>query len=170
MLEALLERIRARGQEQRYALNLSLESVRADGFMAWLTERLGPSGYADRVVFELNMNSARHLHDEVLAAADALRGCGAQVGLDHVGTDDLDLTWLARVGATYLKLDGGFADRLWSDPTQQDYVRSMVTLAHSLDARLIAEHIQDGASMRVLQRLRVDGVQGFAIAPPQPFD
>ena len=135
-----------------------------------MTEWLAASGYAERVILEFNMNRARHLHDEVLAAADALNACGAAVGLDHVGIDDLDLTWLARVGASYLKLDGGFADRLWSDPTQQDYVRSLVTLAHSLDARLIAEHIQDPASMQVLQRLRVDGVQGYAIAPPQSID
>ena len=93
------------------------------------------------MVFEININSACQLHDDVLAAADALRVCGAAVGLDHEGTDYLDLNWLARVGASYLKLDGEFADRLWSGPTQQDYVRSLVTSAHSLDARPIAEYI-----------------------------
>ncbi|MEM7404492.1 MAG: EAL domain-containing protein [Pseudomonadota bacterium] len=169
VLSALLDKMPSRGGQIRFAVNVSMASAADESFCAWLAEALADCAGRERIVFELPWDAARIQQSTALSFSALVRRHGAQVALDHMGAEHLDVDWLQALSPAYLKLDGGFAIDLATDPAQQDYLRSLVGLAHSIDALLIAEHIQKATDIAVLARLRVDAVQGYAIGQPAPF-
>jgi diguanylate cyclase len=67
-----------------------------------------------------------------------------------------------------LKLDRVFVSRLAEDPRSIAIVRSTVALAHSLGADLVAEGVEDDATLGALRRYGCNITQGFVHTPPLP--
>jgi EAL domain-containing protein (putative c-di-GMP-specific phosphodiesterase class I) len=69
-----------------------------------------------------------------------------------------------------LKLDKVFVARLARDPRSIAIVRSTVALAHSLGAELVAEGVEDEATLRALRQYGCTITQGHVHSPPLPAD
>ena len=61
-----------------------------------------------------------------------------------------------------------FVSRLAEDPRSIAIVRSTVALAHSLGADLVAEGVEDEATMQALRRYGCNITQGYIHTPPLP--
>jgi EAL domain-containing protein (putative c-di-GMP-specific phosphodiesterase class I) len=68
-----------------------------------------------------------------------------------------------------LKIDGSFIKNLAGDSVNQAVVAAMIELSHSLNFRIVAEHVEDQQSLDTVTAMGVDFVQGFAIGRPQPL-
>ena len=101
---------------------------------------------------------------------DALVGLGVGVSIDDYGTGYSSLAYLKDLPASELKLDRSFTARLTCDPRTVDIVRTTVDLAHSLGLRLVAEGVEDDATLQELRRLGVDVTQGYHHSRPLPAD
>ena len=62
------------------------------------------------------------------------------------------------MGLHYIKLDATLSHDVLLNPAQQSLVRGMVSLAHSLGIRVIAQGVQDNETSEQLFRLGIDGV------------
>ncbi len=100
----------------------------------------------------------------------ALRRLGVRISLDDYGTGWSSLARLQDLSVDELKLDRVFVSRLGEDPRSIAIVRSTVALAHSLGADLVAEGVEDEATLRALRRYGCTITQGFVHTPPQPAD
>jgi EAL domain-containing protein (putative c-di-GMP-specific phosphodiesterase class I) len=69
-----------------------------------------------------------------------------------------------------LKIDGAFVRTMCEHPADTAIVEAIVSLAHNLGMRSIAEWVEDVDTLRALKEVGVDYVQGFAIAKPQRSD
>ena len=63
-----------------------------------------------------------------------------------------------------------FVSRLADDPRSIAIVRSTVALAHSLGADLVAEGVEDQATLQALRRYGCNLTQGYVHTPPLPAD
>jgi EAL domain-containing protein (putative c-di-GMP-specific phosphodiesterase class I) len=66
----------------------------------------------------------------------------------------------------YLKLDGSFMRNLARDSVSQTMVTAMIKLARTLNFKIIAEQVEDGAALDAARKFGVDYIQGFVIARP----
>lgn len=80
------------------------------------------------------------------------------------------LACLQDLSVDELKLDRIFVSRLAEDPRSIAIVRSTVALAHSLGADLVAEGVEDEATLGALRRYGCNVTQGFVHTPPLPAD
>jgi EAL domain-containing protein (putative c-di-GMP-specific phosphodiesterase class I) len=104
------------------------------------------------------------------AVVEALHSLGVGLSIDDYGTGYSSLAYLQDLAVDELKLDRAFVSRLTADPRSAAIVRSTVQLAHSLGLRLVAEGVEDAATLAALQHYGCDLTQGFHHSRPLPAD
>ncbi|OBB90838.1 diguanylate phosphodiesterase [Mycobacterium sp. 852002-40037_SCH5390672] len=100
----------------------------------------------------------------------ALQDLGIRISLDDYGTGWSSLARLQEVSVDELKLDRIFVARLANDARSVAIVRSTVALASNLGADLVAEGVENEATLNALRRYGCTITQGFVHTPPLPPD
>lgn len=95
---------------------------------------------------------------------------GLQVAIDDFGTGYSSLGYLSRLPLDALKVDRSFIDNMADDPQQMSIVTAIISLAHSLDLKVIAEGVETATQAQLLRLLRCDQIQGYLLARPQPAE
>src|SRR5262249_3933737 len=98
-----------------------------------------------------------------------IRKLGVRVAIDDFGTGYSSLSQLAQLPADYLKIDRAFVVGLPDDQHAPTLVASVISLAHSLDLRVIAEGVENDAQAGVLRELGCDELQGYLYGKPLPL-
>lgn len=165
----LLRMLRDAPEERdRYAVNLSLQSITTDGFMTWLAEVLSEYRVqASRLIFELPEYGVVSHIDRVTALLEMLGGFGAKLSIDHFGRSFSSLAYLRSLKVDYLKIDGSFMRSIESDSDNQFFVQALAEIAHGLEIVVIAEAVETEAVWTILPSLHVDGAQGYYIGRPE---
>ncbi len=161
----------AAGVRWRVAVNLSTSVLTHPGMLPLLDDVLAGTGIdPDLLVLEVTETTLMVDAERGLAAARAVTRRGVALSIDDYGTGHSSLSSLNDLPVTELKLDRSFVARLCTDPRTAAIVAATVELAHRLGLRLVAEGVEDAATLRALEALGCDESQGFLHARPQPAD
>ncbi len=114
--------------------------------------------------FLVNDLSMARRHIERLAAR------GVRVALDDFGTGYSNLRALLQLPIHTVKLDQSLIGGVGRDPRTSKLVRAMLSAAKSLDARIVAEGVEDEAQAIFLRAAGCDRMQGYLFARPMPAD
>jgi diguanylate cyclase (GGDEF)-like protein len=106
----------------------------------------------------------------VIVALSRLRDLGVLVSLDDYGTGLSSLSYLQILPVDELKIDRGFVSRITVDPASAVIVNSTIELAHALNLTVVAEGVEDQATLDALCGANCDSVQGFLLGRPVPAD
>jgi diguanylate cyclase (GGDEF)-like protein/PAS domain S-box-containing protein len=106
--------------------------------------------------------------DETMRALLELREMGVGISMDDFGTGYSSLSYLKNFPIASLKIDRSFIDELTVDAFDDAISSAIVTLAKSLDIRVIAEGVETQAQLLKLRRLGCDEAQGIYFSPPVP--
>ena len=93
---------------------------------------------------------------------------GVSVAVDDFGTGYSSLAYLQRLPVTHLKIERSFVQRMATDTSDAAIVRSTIGLGQDLGLKVVAEGVEDEASLDMLGGLGCDAAQGFHIARPMP--
>ena len=108
--------------------------------------------------------------DRAVASLQAIRALGVTVALDDFGTGFSSLTHLARLPIDTLKIDRSFIEGLDDSPEGLAVVAMIITLAHSLRHKVVAEGVETAEQARLLRSLGCDEMQGFHFSLAVPAD
>ena len=106
----------------------------------------------------------------MIATLDRLAAMGISLSLDDYGTGHSSLARLRRLPVHELKIDRSFIQHLSDEGDDLAIVRSTIDLGHNLGLRVVAEGVEDAASLALLAGLRCDLAQGFHLGRPVPPD
>lgn len=104
--------------------------------------------------------------DEIAATLQQLRSLEIEVAIDDFGTGYSSLSRLQEFPVDRLKLDRSFIKHVDSDRKRGNFVRTIIDLARTLEARAIAEGIETQAQKDGLLAFGCESGQGFLFAPP----
>jgi diguanylate cyclase (GGDEF)-like protein/PAS domain S-box-containing protein len=119
-----------------------------------------------RLVIEITETAAITNIERARALAQELQSLGCQIALDDFGAGFASFYYLKHLKFDYLKIDGEFIRNLCATPTDQLVVQAVVSIAHGLCARTIAEFVGDDATTELLRDLGVDYGQGYHLGMP----
>ena len=108
--------------------------------------------------------------DRALATVTRLSDLGARMSVDDFGTGYSSLANLRRLPIDELKIDRSFVSPMLRDESDLIIVRSTINLGHDLGLRIIAEGVEDGATLERLALLGCDLAQGYHLSRPMPAD
>jgi len=152
------------------SINVSGQTLGDAQFLEFVVECFDTSGVAPaQVCFEINESAVVANLDHARRFVGVLHGMGCQFALDDFGSGVGSFSNLKNLPLDYLKIDGSFMRNLARDTVNQAMVAAMIKLARTLNFKVIAEQVEDAASVDVARRMGVDYLQGYAIGRPQPL-
>lgn len=104
--------------------------------------------------------------DAFADAVEGLRQPGFLIAIDDFGTGNSGMQMLYQSSPDFIKIDRFFIKSMADDPKKRLMVRSLVDLAHTLGARVIAEGVETTEELSTCREINCDMVQGFLIARP----
>lgn len=99
-----------------------------------------------------------------------LREMGFRLSIDDFGTGQASLAYLAEIPSDEIKLDKRFIQAVTADRRERLIVRTVIKLAHALDQEIVAEGVEDAATLAALERMNCDIAQGYYIGRPARLD
>jgi EAL domain-containing protein (putative c-di-GMP-specific phosphodiesterase class I) len=123
-----------------------------------------------RLLLEITESALMFDPDQALSTVHALRSLGLGVAVDDYGTGYSSLAYLRQLPLHELKIDRSFVRDVTVEPGDLSIVRSTITLAHELGLRVVAEGVEDAATLELLADLGCDMAQGFHLSRPVPAD
>lgn len=98
----------------------------------------------------------------------AIRQMGVNIAVDDFGTGYSSLAYLTKLPVTALKIDRSFVASMTSDAQSMTLVSTIISLAHALDLRVVAEGVESEEQAKLLRLLKCDEMQGFLFSKPLP--
>jgi diguanylate cyclase (GGDEF)-like protein len=99
-----------------------------------------------------------------------IREMGVEVAIDDFGTGYSSLSYIAKLPAGTLKIDRVFVMNMTGSADDLSIVTTIITLAHSLNMRVVAEGVETREQARLLHLLKCDEMQGFLFSPAVPAE
>jgi EAL domain-containing protein (putative c-di-GMP-specific phosphodiesterase class I) len=159
------------GFRLRVGVNVSAVQLSAGDLGATVRQALQIHGCpADRLIIEVTETGMLADMSTAVAALSALRELGASLAIDDFGTGYATLQYLSRLPADALKIDGSFIAAIGRTPKGTALVASLVSLAHNLDVRCVAEGVETEEQAQVLKQVGCDFAQGYLLARPMDED
>ena len=104
--------------------------------------------------------------DKAVAALKRLKDIGVGVSLDDFGTGYSSLGYLKRFPIDVLKIDKSFVDDVATSTNDAAIALSVISLAHNLNMRVIAEGVETGEQVAFLSEHGCDEMQGYFFSRP----
>ena len=106
--------------------------------------------------------------DTAIGMLTQLRALGVELSIDDFGTGYSSLSYLHRFPINTLKIDRSFVSRMLDNTENEEIVRTIVTLARSLEMNVVAEGVETRGQLEQLRALECDFGQGYLFAKPLP--
>ena len=149
------------------AINLSPRQFRQEGLAESIAAIVQDTGLEPRYLeLEIIESLVMHDVDSALAILRKLKELGALLTMDDFGTGYSSLSYLKRFPFGKMKIDKSFVRDITSDPDSAAITRAIITMAHSLNLKVIAEGIETEGQLGYLRSQSCDEMQGFYFSRP----
>jgi EAL domain-containing protein (putative c-di-GMP-specific phosphodiesterase class I) len=164
---AHLQRWRAAGHRFAVAVNLSPRCLTDVDLTKHVLTGLARHGVPpNQLELEITENTLAVDPDRALATLTALFTAGIRISIDDFGTGYSSLSYLKRLPVSELKVDRSFVADMLQDAEDEVLVRSVVELGHNLGLVVVAEGVENQATLDALAAMGCDEAQGFHFARP----
>jgi diguanylate cyclase (GGDEF)-like protein len=153
----------------RVSVNLSASQFRDSGLVDSIRRALDDAGLQARYLeVELTESAVMSDPEKSIAILEQLSAMGVLVSVDDFGTGYSSMSYLRRFPIDKLKIDRVFIDEIVSRPEDASIVRAIVSLAHSLRLKVVAEGVETPAQLDFLKTAGCDEYQGYHFSRPLP--
>ncbi len=152
------------------SINISGQTLADSQFLEFVVDCLDRTGVApSQVCFEVTEASVVANLEQARRFIGVLHGMGCQFALDDFGSGIGSFTNLKTLPLDFLKIDGAYMRDLGNDTVNQAMVAAMIKLARTLDFQIIAEQVEDTASLEFARGMGINYIQGYVIGYPEPM-
>jgi diguanylate cyclase len=153
----------------RVSVNLSASQFRDSGLVDSIRRALDDARLDARFLeVELTESAVMSDPEQSIAILEHLSAMGVLVSVDDFGTGYSSMSYLRRFPIDKLKIDRVFIDEIVSRPEDASIVRAIVSLAHSLRLKVVAEGVETPAQLDFLKLAGCDEYQGYHFSRPLP--
>lgn len=151
----------------RVSVNLSASQFRDSGLVDSIRRALDDAGLEARYLeVELTESAVMSDPEQSIAILEHLSAMGVLVSVDDFGTGYSSMSYLRRFPIDKLKIDRVFIDEIVSRPEDASIVRAIVSLAHSLRLKVVAEGVETPEQLDFLKTAGCDEYQGYHFSRP----
>ena len=152
-------------------VNISARQFHDQDLTQTVIRILEETGWSPKYL-ELELTESSIMQNAEFAAGmlTRLKNMGINISIDDFGTGFSSLGSLKRLPIDALKIDQSFVREATTDPDDAALVMAIITLAHNLRLRVVAEGVETEDQLRLLRLLRCDEIQGYFFSKPLPAD
>jgi diguanylate cyclase len=153
----------------RVAVNVSASQFRQGNLLAVVRAAVDEADLDPRCLeLELTESAVMTNPEESASILEQLSAMGVLVSVDDFGTGYSSMSYLRRFPIDNLKIDRGFVKDLMTRADDASIVQAIISLAHSLRLKVVAEGVETSEQLDSLRTMGCDQYQGFHFSPPLP--
>jgi diguanylate cyclase (GGDEF)-like protein len=155
------------GLEITMSVNLSALQVEEHRLLDLVDDALRTTGIDPKYLeLELTENILIERSDVINRIFQQLREKGVRMAIDDFGTGYSSLSYLSKLPIDKLKIDRSFVSDIADDADDRSIVEAIISMAHSLRLKAIAEGVETPEQEEILRRLNCDEIQGYLFSKP----
>jgi diguanylate cyclase (GGDEF)-like protein len=160
-----------RGVRLPVAVNVSARTLLDRGFPAAVADQLTRAGVpAELLCVEITEGTIMTDPDRSIGILRELRAIGVRLSVDDFGTGYSSMSYLKILPVDELKVDRSFVSDLTQNVNDAVLVQSAIDLGHNLGLSVVAEGVEDAATLGALKTLGADIIQGYFLGRPMSED
>lgn len=150
----------------KIAVNVSPIQLRQKDFVSMVASALHHAGNVS-IGLELEITESVIMQDieQNIEKLRIIRDMNVEVAIDDFGTGYSSLSYIAKLPVSVLKVDRAFIINMTTNPDDLNIVSAIISLAHSLHLRVIAEGVETEEQAELLRMLKCDEMQGYLFSP-----
>lgn len=155
-------------REQHFGINISARTIHDEHFLIWLERKLlKDPAIASNLVFEITEYGLQQNLKTSKRFIDMIHRVGARVTVERFGVGLTSFKFFRDLKPDFIKMDSTYTHDIDEDKNNQYFLRLMVDLAHRLSITVLAESVESQEEKYTLEKLFIDGCQGFYIGRPE---
>ncbi len=149
------------------AVNLSSIQLMQPDIVAKISNELEKNAIPPRML-EIELTETAVI-DNIISATETLKRIhshGIPIAIDDFGTGYSSLTYLKNLPLDCMKIDRSFIQDICQDENDRQIVKTLISMAHSLDMKVTAEGVEEQSQYDLLRTLECDEIQGYLLSKP----
>ncbi len=149
------------------SVNVSSKQFLKTDLVSLVSETLSETGLsADCLKLEITESAMVDNIEYVVNVMEELKKLGVKLSIDDFGTGYSSLSNLHRLPLSSLKIDRSFVNQMQQNAESDEIVKTIISLAQSLNLEIIAEGVETIDQLSKLQQLACQLGQGYYFAKP----
>lgn len=154
------------GEKFKISINICQEDLENQKLINFIKEQQKKNGIpSNKIIFEVVETFSSKSNSFVISQLKSLKENGYLIALDDFGMNDSNFSVLFELDIDYIKIDGKFISKL-KEKKYYKIVKALVSMAHSLDVKVIAEFVDNEEIQNLVKKLDIDYSQGYYIGKP----
>jgi diguanylate cyclase (GGDEF)-like protein/PAS domain S-box-containing protein len=154
--------------EYEFSINLSLEDIKDRELVNYIKERMDENeSLRKQLIFEIVESEGIDNFEEMDNFISWAKDIGIRVAIDDFGTGYSNFTYLIKLEADFVKIDGSMIKNIDKDENGRAVVETIVAFAKKSGMRTVAEFVSDSSVFEIVKNLGIDFAQGYYVDMPK---
>ncbi len=152
----------------RIAVNVSAKQFKQEGLVDLINNSLKETGlHSDLLELEITESCILENANIAIDMMHEIKEMGIHLSIDDFGVGFSSLNMLKNLPIDKLKIDRSFVNEVTTDADNATIVKSIISLAHNLDLKVIAEGVETKEQLEFLRSYDCDEIQGYLVGKPE---
>ena len=158
-------------EDLHIAINVSSQQLQHPFFLEQVSTMMEEASLPTHLLeIELTERTIMSNAKENILRFNEIRERGFELSVDDFGTGYSSLSYLKKFPLSILKIDKSFVDGLPYDEEDVSIAKAILSLAHNLNMRVVAEGVETQEQLEFLRNLHCNYAQGYYISRPITID
>jgi len=169
IVEKVINEIKVKNlHDHSFGVNISSRSIHDEHFLIWLERRLlKEANIASKLIFEITEYGLQQNIKTSKRFIDMIHRVGSRITVERFGVGLTSFKFFRDLKPDFIKMDSTYTRDIDDDKNNQYFIRLMVDLAHRLSITVLAESVESQEEKFTLEKLFIDGCQGFYLGKPE---
>lgn len=157
-------------RKELVSINLSAFDINMDIMQQFIFEQLKNTDGANNFVFEILEDEDFRDMERLKKFIKDVRKFGVRIAIDDFGSGYSNFLEMAKIDPDYIKIDINIVRNLDRDKNNQKILETIVFLGHQLNAKLVAEGVENQEIQERVNSVGIHYSQGYHFSIPKPFE
>ena len=158
-------------RDLKMAVNISGKQLKQPGFLEMIEEIIKETEITpESLELEFTESVIMEKADKTINTLMSLKNMGVHLSIDDFGTGYSSLSYLKHFPIDRIKIDRSFITDINHSNDDAAIVEAIISMAHSLNLKVIAEGVENISQMDFLVARGCDEMQGFYLGEPMTED
>ncbi|SFL86148.1 EAL domain-containing protein [Marinobacter zhejiangensis] len=159
-----------RGYPIGISVNISPNNLREPEFPLYVQRLMAAyPRHRGQIILEVTETSMMLDPANSLRALQSLNATGIPLSIDDFGSGYSSLSYIKQLPAKEIKIDRSLIHDLLNESEDRVIVQTTIDMCHSLGYQVVAEGVEDEATLALLKSMGCDMIQGYLLTPPLPI-
>lgn len=166
-----IKELEKKGIDLKVSINMTPRSIQNKEFIDEMLSII-ELNHINTISLELELTESDLMNelDSIDKVLLDLKNRGIKISIDDFGTGYSSLAYLKCLPIDIIKIDRSFIKDLLTDDNDKEIVNTTIKLGHALNKIIVAEGVEDVATLNLLKEMECDEIQGFYFARPMTKD